>query len=343
MDNVEESSIKIEFVKPTRSILNISDVSVWLKSEAHNKYMKFIRQLNNSVKGISTDSDIVISENAKKIIEMLNLFQNWTEDYPPEDMGTQRFGNKSYRKWYARLTSDAENALLNVLPMDLGSSAQIELLPYLFDSFGNSTRIDYGSGHEASFLIFLFCLYQIGFLTTPGDDCSVVLRVFHRYLKLVKHLQNVYRMEPAGSRGVHAIDDFQFLPFLFGSSQLINNKFRLIPDYYLRPEMVSQYQNDNLFFEAIQYINETKTGPFYEHSNQLYNISAVQTWERINEGMFKMYEGEVLKKFPVVQHFLFGSLFSFKESEEQCGTSIALGLDSLAKGRHPSNLGIIQE
>ncbi|KAL7071634.1 hypothetical protein ACQ4LE_009518 [Meloidogyne hapla] len=343
MDNAEGSLQLTQFVKPTRAILNISDVSVWLKSEAHNKYMKFIRGLNNSVRGVSTDStDIYISENVKKIIEVLDLFQEWTEEYPPEDMGTQRFGNKAYRKWYARLTSDAEKVLLKVLPTNLEES-KIELLPYLMDSFGNSTRIDYGSGHEASFLIFLFCLYQINFLVAPEDDCSVILRVFHRYLKLVKHLQCIYRMEPAGSRGVHAIDDFQFLPFLFGSSQLIDNKFRLIPDYYLRPEMVKQYQTDNLFFEAVQYINETKTGPFYEHSNQLYNISAVQTWERINEGMFKMYEGEVLKKFPVVQHFLFGKLFSFKESEDSCGSSKAIGLDSLAKGRHPSNLGIIQE
>lgn len=42
-----------------------------------------------------------------------------------------------------------------------------------------------------------------------------------RYLKLVRHLQIIYRMEPAGSRGVHALDDFQFAPFIFGSSQLI--------------------------------------------------------------------------------------------------------------------------
>lgn len=31
--------------------------------------------------------------------------------------------------------------------------------------------------------------------------------------------------------------------------------------------------------------------------------------------MFKMYEGEVLKKFPVVQHMMFGTLFSFERSE----------------------------
>ena len=63
------------FIKPVRAILNISDVSVWLKSEAHNKYMQFIRRLNNSVRGVSTNSDINISENVKKFIEMLDLFQ----------------------------------------------------------------------------------------------------------------------------------------------------------------------------------------------------------------------------------------------------------------------------
>lgn len=47
-----------------------------------------------------------------------------------------------------------------------------------------------------------------------------------RYLKLVRRLQIVYRMEPAGSQGVHALDDFQFAPFIFGSSQLISNFFK---------------------------------------------------------------------------------------------------------------------
>lgn len=36
-----------------------------------------------------------------------------------------------------------------------------------------------------------------------------------------------------------------------------------------------------------------KTGPFAEHSNQLWNISAVPSWSKVNQGLIKMYRAEV--------------------------------------------------
>jgi hypothetical protein len=36
-----------------------------------------------------------------------------------------------------------------------------------------------------------------------------------------------------------------------------------------------------------------KTGLFAEHSNQLWNISAVPSWSKVNGGLIKMYKAEV--------------------------------------------------
>ena len=39
---------------------------------------------------------------------------------------------------------------------------------------------------------------------------------------------------------------------------------------------------------------KVKSGPFAEHSNQLYNISGVPAWSKVNSGLIKMYKAEVI-------------------------------------------------
>ena len=81
--------------------------------------------------------------------------------------------------------------------------------------------MDYGSGHEVSFGLFLLCLTLVRFFQpVPEEERELALVVFVRYLRLCWKLQDVYRLEPAGSHGVWGLDDSCFLPYIFGSAQL---------------------------------------------------------------------------------------------------------------------------
>lgn len=50
---------------------------------------------------------------------------------------------------------------------------------------------------------------------------KIILNWFYRYLELVRSIQRQYTLEPAGSHGVWGLDDHQFLPYVWGSAQLI--------------------------------------------------------------------------------------------------------------------------
>jgi serine/threonine-protein phosphatase 2A activator len=68
------------------------------------------------------------------------------------------------RTWFARVEAAAPDLIRQLFPADLQSAAA-ELASYLVDSFGNATRIDYGTGHETTFCALLCCLAKLGVFT----------------------------------------------------------------------------------------------------------------------------------------------------------------------------------
>ena len=51
---------------------------------------------------------------------------------------------------------------------------------------------------------------------------------------------------------------------------------------------------------------------FKEYAPVLNSISKVRKWEKVAEGLVKMYQDDVLKKIVVIQHFYFGSILKLE-------------------------------
>lgn len=246
-------------------------------------------------------------------------------DEVPPAAHAMRYGNPAYRVWHDRMCGMAYEACAAALAPALreqqrgGDSTQAgsehgnstgegapggtsstrfesaccELRAYWCDSFGNRTRIDYGTGHETNFAAWLYCLRRTGAL--GGGVCdsrAVALCVFHRYLRLMRRVQTSYWLEPAGSHGVWGLDDYQFLPFVFGAAQLADHRHlrpRSIHVEMTREAVAGQYY----YFEAVEFIRSVKRGSLHETSPIINDVSSLSTWARVYNGMVRMYRAEV--------------------------------------------------
>lgn len=74
---------------------------------------------------------------------------------------------------------------------------------------------------------------------------------------------------------------------------LITGNPKIDPTGFLKENVVHANAEEYIFLSCIQYINKVKTGPFAEHSNQLWGISGVSNWTKINSGLIRMYKVEV--------------------------------------------------
>jgi serine/threonine-protein phosphatase 2A activator len=119
----------------------------------------------------------------------------------------------------------------------------------------------------------------------------------NRYLRVIRRLILTYTLEPAGSHGVWGLDDHSFLPYIFGSAQYCPaiKPGEAIPAEGSLPDspnpgditkknVVDRERSRNMYFAAIGFINDVKTGPFWEHSPILFDISGVRSgWAKINK------------------------------------------------------------
>ncbi|KAH0545178.1 Serine/threonine-protein phosphatase 2A activator 2 [Glutinoglossum americanum] len=296
-----------KFTHPTRRILSTEDHKLFLSSPTYTLITSFVFSLADTVKDTPISAAKVggLSPAVQCVLDILDDVEKVVERCPPEDQGGSRFGNKAFRDVLDAVGKEHEGWHRKLGMED--AAAIDEVSTYFLQAFGNRSRIDYGSGHELNFIVWLLCLYQLHIIQ-KSDLQALVLRVFTRYLLLMRLIQSTYYLEPAGSHGVWGLDDYQFLPFLFGASQLLHHPF-------IRP--LSIHQNlileesgpDYIYLNQVAFINSVKNVEGLRwHSPMLDDISAAKSWEKVEVGMKRMFIAEVLKKLPVMQHFLFGSL-----------------------------------
>ncbi|TIC95651.1 Serine/threonine-protein phosphatase 2A activator 1 [Colletotrichum higginsianum] len=347
------------FQTPTKRINTGADLSAFLTTTAYRDILLFLLQLNRSLcprrspdGGPATTYPLTSLPPAAALPPSIKALQNLLAaaesliDLAPPDPGPAASATSPS----ASGTTSSPNAHPPCYP------PSAELLSYLLGAFGSPQRLDYGTGHELSFLAFLGSLYKLSFFaddvlstssgsTAGGDsgahdtaalDRTIVLAVIEPYLRVVRRLILTYTLEPAGSHGVWGLDDHSFLPYIFGSAQLTSpvvsdadpmpteGSVRGAPKTgdIVKAAVVDAQRSENMYFAAVGFINDVKKGPFWEHSPILFDVSGVKDgWGKINKGMLKMFNAEVLQKFPVVQHFTFGSLFSWDQDPDAAPVS----------------------
>ena len=279
-------------------------------SPAFRDIVNFLYNIQYKIKGMKKSEVISpsVNECLKEFDNLYNKLEELYIKHPPRE-GNEKYTDPVFKRFHTDLNDNYENIMqTTILKSDkIPKNLILELKPYFMDSFGNPFRMDYGTGHELNYLCFLYVLYKAG-LYTEDDFPFLALNTFFKYVIFMRKLQTNYVLEPAGARGVWGLDEYQFVPFIFGASQLIDNK-EIGPKDVLDDNILKNYKDEYIYLDCVDYIKSVKTGAsFSQYAPILESITNAKNWEKIAKGLVRMYQDDVLGKIVIIQHFYFGSV-----------------------------------
>jgi serine/threonine-protein phosphatase 2A activator len=147
----------------SKRITTHAELRRFLDSDSARSFFAFVLSLNEAVSGKKASDACAVSPPVQVLLDLLASLSAAVDEIPPVSQSL-RYGNPAYRTWFARMVEGCVPGLQRLLPPGTRPDAVQELAPYWADSFGNATRIDYGTGHETNFAALLYCLARLGVL-----------------------------------------------------------------------------------------------------------------------------------------------------------------------------------
>jgi hypothetical protein len=135
-NNARENDIN-DFVTPVRKIFDERDLEEFKKSDARIDIVKFVSMCAKSVVGKKVSDCTETSPAVTTFVNYMTLLINLIDEIPPIPQ-PMRYGNKAFRQWHSRMSSESNTFLASFLlhMSPANTAAIIELFPYLTGSFG---------------------------------------------------------------------------------------------------------------------------------------------------------------------------------------------------------------
>jgi len=136
----------------------------------------FIVETQKAVKA-SKMTETELPDRIKPFYDFVEKIHTMLDEVPPIEQ-PMRFGNKAFKTWLDQVAATVDEDLAAIMQAGNPEFKHVkraipELKEYLLESFGHYERIDYGTGHELNFVIFLYALCKIGIYGV--DDYKVLI------------------------------------------------------------------------------------------------------------------------------------------------------------------------